>query len=133
MFDKYFYNTSKGSSYSRVDITEKKAPTDESIKLLRELEQTAQDNIIKAIKVENNVFNGVVVHLNKESFGAREILYIKFNFNGKEYIIKQEINEVEFVLNRHNAFRLLAEGISSAIFNELNAAVIETTNKASTI
>lgn len=42
---------------NKLEVKEYKAPTDESIKILRDMEQKMLDNIISMGKVEDNIFN----------------------------------------------------------------------------
>lgn len=68
-----------------VEITEKRAPTDESIRLYKEMEEKAEKNIIGKEAFINNELNGVITYM-EMSVGSFEIkAHIKFSLNGKEY------------------------------------------------
>ena len=43
-----------------VTVTEKRAPTDESVKLLREMEAKAEAEVVKAVSVSNSTFECVI-------------------------------------------------------------------------
>jgi ribosome-binding factor A len=66
-------------------VTEKKAPTDESIKILNEFEAKAMNNIIAKGKVEDNIINfkWYITH-DPHSFDE-DVCKCFFTINGKEY------------------------------------------------
>lgn len=81
-----------------VNITEKKAPTDESIRLLNEMQDVAKKNIIKAIRVKENYLDAVVIiyqdmprHI---AFGYD--FQLKFTINAEEFIITGQITDEDF-------------------------------------
>ena len=51
MFDTYRLESSP--SYSSVYVTEKRAPTDESVRLLKEMEHAAAEKLLESVRVEN--------------------------------------------------------------------------------
>lgn len=61
MFDKYYVDRSSGPT--SVTVTEKRAPTDESVRLLREMESAAKANVLKAVRVENSPIDCVLHQL----------------------------------------------------------------------
>lgn len=67
-----------------VNLTEKRAPTDESVRLLREMEKEALNKIIKNIDLSNNQFSArpldFEVSLNFNSEGK-----VLFSLNGKKH------------------------------------------------
>jgi len=87
-----------------VTITENRAPTDESIRLLNEFEKKAKDNLIAKIEVKENFISGVSL-LFCESVGDQEnstrVLYFhyafKFTLNSKEYTAEKKIREFDIV------------------------------------
>lgn len=83
---------SHNTPYCReVNITERRAPTDESVELLNEFQEKALDNIIQSFKIEDNTLKAVVVFY-QSSIGAGmmngQLCHIKFNLNGKDYFVK---------------------------------------------
>lgn len=53
----YFDLRDKSSNPSRVDVHEHRAPTDESIKLLNEMQEKILKNIVAQFKVDNNDYS----------------------------------------------------------------------------
>jgi len=68
-----------------VEVKEYRAPTDESIRLYREMEEKAEKNIIAKETFIDNELKGTVcyVELSYASFDVRA--HIRFSLNGKDY------------------------------------------------
>lgn len=66
----------------RVTVEEKRAPTDESVRLLREMEQAARDKVEQSINVGGNGFE-CVVHVMKEAMSMDTVAVAIFKLNGK--------------------------------------------------
>ena len=72
-----------------VTITEKRAPTDESVKLLREMEAKAEAEVIKAVSVGNSTFE-CVVHQVRDHMSDMMQSRAIFKLNGKQMTAKVE-------------------------------------------
>lgn len=86
-----------------VTITEKRAPTDDSIKLLNEMQEKAKQNILTQITVDNNILkaHGIIFAGGYHSSSAVSASFktkwiLKFSLNGKEYRCEGELDEHEF-------------------------------------
>ncbi len=83
MFDTY----NKSPSEVRVTTHEHRAPTDDSVRILSEMEQKALDRVLMAVSVADNSFNGsVVVMANPMTLG--NTTWVKFKLNGVEHKMK---------------------------------------------
>lgn len=74
---------------SKIEVTEKKAPTDQSIELLEEMEQKALHNIIaKVSSCENNKFSweAYFSQLASLSFEPMGLLTLRIKLNGQIYV-----------------------------------------------
>jgi len=60
MFDQYRFVAGPTYGHVAANITEKRAPTDESVRLLREMEAAAEVEIVKKTVVHDNDFSCVV-------------------------------------------------------------------------
>lgn len=88
---------------SKIEVTENKAPTDESIRIFKELEEKAKKSVLDSYKCENNVFkctavwlqSGVVMH---SRVSATDIVEFnaRFSINGREYRVSKEITGEEY-------------------------------------
>lgn len=67
-----------------VNVHEHRAPTDESVKLLREMEASARQEIVQAIKVEGNGFN-CVVHIHQDMISDGMIARAIYDLNGRRF------------------------------------------------
>lgn len=73
---------------------EHRAPTDESVKLLREMEQKAEERIIESAAVADNGFHGVVQSL--RSFADdRHIRRAIFSLNGRKMMVEFSLHSFE--------------------------------------
>jgi hypothetical protein len=68
-----------------VEVTEHRAPTDEAIRLYKEMEEKAELNIISKERFIDNELNGVVTYIEMCSNSFDVKAHIKFSLNGKEY------------------------------------------------
>lgn len=90
MFDKTIIEQRTSNTY----ITEKRAPTDESVRLLREMESKAKDEVIKAVKLPSNEFTGVV-HLMRDAMSCNTNVAVLFKLNGKEHKVFISFDDFE--------------------------------------
>lgn len=68
--------------HTDIDVTVKRAPTDESVKLLREMEAAAKAEVLKTVRVSDGVFDGVVHHF-KDGLNAQDVWHCVFKVNGQ--------------------------------------------------
>jgi hypothetical protein len=78
-----------------VNVTEHKAPTDESLKLLKEMEEAVINKIIASANItDNNIKFSCVLIENPLNMGYR--LVCSFPVNGTEYKIDRNLSHVAF-------------------------------------
>ena len=119
MFDKVTNIVSKRASVEAV-IHEHRAPTDASVKLLKEMEQAAKDKLVASFILDNNTFKGAV-NIYQEVLHDRLVIEVTFDLNGKR------INEVIYT---HRDDVDLLETIKSAVANRIaTELLINTFNK----
>ena len=94
-----------------------RAPTDESVRLLKEFEEKAVENIIDKIHVNDNSINGVVLVKQIQLNPFNHKFYWKFTLNGKEYRGDVELQLSSWEMR--NLVNLLAQEISKVITAEL--------------
>ncbi|CAB4122678.1 hypothetical protein UFOVP33_36 [uncultured Caudovirales phage] len=82
MFDRTIINQTD-SIRADITVTEKRAPTDESVRLLREMETKAKAEVIKAITLNDHRFDGVI-HSMMEHLTGTHILRFVYSVNGKK-------------------------------------------------
>lgn len=81
MFDHIHHHEHQAST--SVHVTEKRAPTDESVRLLAEMEAAAQARVKAAIRVTDTAFEGVV-HISDDVMNNRTLAACMFSLNGKK-------------------------------------------------
>ena len=82
MFNTYrIDNSYRGPS--KIDLTEKRAPTDESIRLLNEMQDKAFDNVVDCVQLSNNELNDITYWLYPDYHSFTERARIRFSLNGK--------------------------------------------------
>ena len=124
MFDTYV--TRREPHYPQtINKHEHRAPTDDSVKLLREMEEKARDQVVESyrFKADNDFVNGHVIvtkRMDNKHFGCVLDVYIVFNLNGKEYKITEKFDEGDFrYKDKMEAWRLLLTKVSQAVTQQL--------------
>jgi hypothetical protein len=125
MFDRLYVAPQSYPHYGGwgVSVAEKRAPTDASVSLLREMESAAQAKITEAIVVSDNKFE-CVIHKIHNFVDNRTIMRAVFLLNG----IRMTAEYSEFV--DHATPQSLATGIRDAIAKEVANAALDTILKA---
>lgn len=97
---KNFFNASSASASinfpSSIEITEKKAPTDESVEILRDMEEKALKNVIAKVSgCDNNViiWEAYFSKVTSLSFEMMGILTLRMRINGKVYVRNVKVRE----------------------------------------
>lgn len=70
---------------------EHRAPTDESVKLLKEMEEKARDKIDETIRIEGNGFNGIV-HLMRDSYDDTLRARVIYELNGRKMTTEHSVS-----------------------------------------
>jgi len=105
---------------SHVDVHEHRAPTDDSVKLLREMEEKARNQIVGAfVTNKDNDFDGAVVYMRPSVMSADYNVYTRFKLNGQEYEFKEVVTDIAFHMSKEEAYRKLAEKLSAVMTNKL--------------
>lgn len=99
---KFLFNESRASASasinfpSNIEIIEKKAPTDESVKILHDMEEKALKNVIAKVSgCDNNVviWEAYFSELTSLSFEMMGILTLRMRINGKVYMRSVKVRE----------------------------------------
>jgi hypothetical protein len=129
MFDRIEVRPGAGTKhvYSKADYREFKAPTDDSIRLLGEMEEKARKRIVEAIEVDNNVVTGMMYVLEPDYLGQSYKFLAKVKINYKEYVIEESISFYDVgVKGIEEMLRLLYKNVAEKIANDLMQAVVHT-------
>jgi len=126
MFDRVQVTHLTPPGYQYVNVTEKRAPTDESVRLLKEMEQKARDNIIASIELDSNLVKGRVFVM-KEWLSGKNNFAVLMDINGKRVEIKVSTDEYESV---ESQMQRIYEEIGKRIAVEVMPAVFDEAKKA---
>lgn len=118
MLDLYSYNNRTCPHSMNVSITEKRAPTDESLRLLKEMQEKTFKEVNNSIVLDNNVFKGII-YFHNDMLTFTKNLKVVFDWNGKRIIhdskipvfIKDDVEIVSLVVKE------LSETIAREILN----------------
>jgi hypothetical protein len=103
----------------KVTVKEHKAPTDESLRLLDEMQKKAQDRILEKhyVKLGDNEFGGLVLKMQMDDYSRDTHYCVLFKLHGKEYKFFYE--DDGFAATEHE-LKLLVRGVSEAIQQQVH-------------
>jgi hypothetical protein len=81
MFDTYLTRHETISRHTTV--TENRAPTDESVKILRDMEERAEKKVLNSVRVQNTPVD-MVIHTMRDYFTGDNIYACIFKINGHQ-------------------------------------------------
>lgn len=122
MFNNYTNKYYHANLPSTIKIEEKRAPTDDSIKLYEEIREKVQKELISRIQVNDNSFN--ITFDFYQSFGGNFEIVCKYSINGSNYetIIRNNIINLNIKYNG-NKMEMFAcffeENVWSQIYNDI--------------
>jgi len=112
MFDTYYESPRCIST----TVHEHRAPTDESVKLLKEMEQKIEEKILAVFQTDkDNFLQGSVVHKVINPMIAATELIILYILNGEKFEHRIKVDEIGFRLDKDRAMRELAQAISNTV------------------
>ena len=120
MFDRtdIFINPGPSRSYSETTITEKRAPTDDSIKLLNEMTEKALTNIVKRFSTTNNTFQASCA-LFHDRLAHQHVFLCKFTMNGNDHTMEIPVKDWDC-----GTRELLVEALYTAICNKVALEIL---------
>ena len=95
------------------ETTEHRAPTDESVRLLKEMEQAARDKLVDVMKIESNKFHAKAYIFRMPASRTLKIRIV-FSLNDEKHDFEFDIDE-----SKAQSRESLVKAISSAIALEL--------------
>lgn len=96
------------------EIHEHRAPTDDSIRILREMEAKARQQVADSFVFTDNSVNGSVTVFHNELTPDRTV-YVRLTLNGREHKDKFVVHDAALRLDRRAAEELLFERLSKLI------------------
>jgi hypothetical protein len=125
MLDKHYHNSTTKRVTERVTenvvVNEHRAPTDESLRLLNEMQEKAMKNIVDRVILQDNVVNGISV-LFEGTFDR--VQYVKFNLNGRTITTEFRFSRMD-ALKAQNSGKDPEQVIGELLCLEITKAVME--------
>ena len=122
MFDRYNITPRPQEISMHMRVVEKRAPTDESVRLLKEMETAAQERVIESVKVGNATFE-CVIHRMDDMLSFDTVYLAIISVNGRKLRVEHRVRHDER-LDQHQhldqmidkvARRLAAEVVAPAL------------------
>lgn len=119
MFDKIqLHSHESRSSHATVNVTEKRAPTDDSIKLYHEIREKAEREAI-AVLIQGadaeNVLNHVQFRTKRDNLREIQRIYVAFELNGVAHKVECSVDRLG--ADKHEA---LVEAVGREILKEIS-------------
>lgn len=103
-------------------ITEKRAPTDESVRLLKEFEEKAEAKVVAAISVGDTTFE-CVLHQQEDMLSDKLLYRAIFSLNGKKMTADYEVERWRGDVQPHE----ILSGIRDAVAKEIATHILAET------
>lgn len=114
MFDRHFHTTQRGSEF--VTVHEHRAPTDESVRLLKDMEQKARDKVIQSVRVVDSPID-CVIHKHFDHLNQKAEFCAFVRINGKRLEARKSFNGGE-------SQEEIAIGIMDAVAERIAADIL---------
>lgn len=119
MFDRIIHNPVQTEYVTKtVNVTENRAPTDESVRLLKELEEKALEKFIGRVIVNDNTVN-FQLHTFRDHYNCDIKYCLGLKINGKEITKQFSINEWDLQKGKDYIVETIFKNLSEAIAFEL--------------
>lgn len=116
MFDRTFVY--RGPESLHCTVNEKRAPTDESVKLLKEMESAARSKIVESMRIKSNDVEAIV-HRQESMVDLKTLFAIHYAVNGKKREVLIAIDSPCTIGDSlHILWKRLAEDIAEFILND---------------
>lgn len=94
MLDRHLHFTGPRSIDVQARVTEQRAPTDESVRLLKEMEDEARNKMLSSVRLEGNGFTGVA-HRYDDPLNDQTVFIVQFDVNGQRQTIEHRAERRE--------------------------------------
>ncbi len=104
---------------AKTEVTEKRAPTDESVRLLREMERAAEDRLVMAMKCDATAFSfRAFIFFDPANNPFEKRLRVRFSLGDNEYDIDASI-DVERAKTKEEAIVLIRDLVAKQVANQI--------------
>jgi hypothetical protein len=117
MFDTYSIPFTTSTSY--LSVTEKRAPTDESVRLLKEFEQAAKDKVINAQQLDNNLISATLWQM-QDPLTYKDNYKILVKINGKTVTVDVAVDHDRSREQKADAvYEALSKNIAAHLMDQI--------------
>lgn len=120
MFDSYTLRAGDTHHSHTHEIIEKRAPTDESVRLLAEFEEKARQKLLKTVRLEAMPF-GCVIHHHRSVVENEDKFIVQYKLNGSE-------RQVHYSYTGYSSGRKkreeIIEGLQTAVAKDVAAMLL---------
>lgn len=110
---------------SHMTVSEHRAPTDDSVRILRELEDRAMQGILKVVEVKNNLFEGKAIFMRHSPLQEVQLVAM-FMLNGKKFTVKSSVSEMEYLMHGEaKALEAIVDGLVNGMIKEMRDSIVE--------
>ena len=100
-----------------VNVTENRAPTDESVKILKQLEDEARNKILRSVACNENAFSGVRIDYCRDPMNMSHRYYLRFVLNGHEHIVVTDCPHNDYDSVQKSLVELVSKQVAERIVN----------------
>jgi hypothetical protein len=104
-------------------VKEYRAATDESIRLLNEMQQRAEENIIKKIEINGNDLRAVALAYHFSPMDNNYVFDCKFILNSKEYFFREKIDKRDLRVRNVESEEFAKEYVKELVCNNLSILI----------
>lgn len=108
---------------ANITVHENRASTDESIRLLQEMEDKVTEKILYSSTTKRNLLSAAVMVVSKDVMSHSCIAHASFNLNGKDYHIKENIDMLSFP-SKNDFINHLLKIVSTSISREITVELL---------
>ena len=85
------YSINPGIGFVNATVTENRAPTDDSVRLLKEMEEAARKKVIESTVVSDTHFE-CKIHKTHDIFSLQDLFVVVYSLNGKKRVVNCSID-----------------------------------------
>lgn len=124
MFDRVTVQSPRSVHHSHhSEVHEHRAPTDESVRLLKEMQEAALQSVVASGKLENNLLTGEVTVV-RECFGMENTGIIRLKINGQDIEVRVDLSP-KFAETAEEARKKLVEGIVKGLMRSVGEVLMQ--------
>lgn len=103
---------------ANVSVTENRAPTDESVRLLKEMQEKATKDIVASIALNDNKLSAACIVVSRDMLNLSHDVHGRFILNGKEYTFTHKM-KADMFASKDELVRLLIQNVSEQVAIEM--------------